>query len=146
MAITTDLIAGFPGETHSDFQESLDFVRSMHFAGGHVFTFSERVGTPAAKFPHMVPERIRKERSSALRKVINQGKQLFYLDHLNSHQSVLWEAISGSGPDGLDIRGWTDNYIRVQYKGARDLSNEITSVILGELNDGGSTILAKLME
>ncbi len=55
IAITTDIITGFPGESEVEFQESLAFVRQMHFAGGHVFTYSARPGTAAARLPDQVP-------------------------------------------------------------------------------------------
>ena len=146
VAITTDIIAGFPGETPDDFLQTLEFIRSLHLAGGHIFTYSERKGTPAARFPKKVPNRIRTERSSALRKVISESRHRYYRDHLGSRQPVLWEAVSESGPDGLEIRGWTDNYIRVHYTGQRNLSNEITHVILSELNSDGNTVRARHTE
>jgi threonylcarbamoyladenosine tRNA methylthiotransferase MtaB len=68
-AITTDIIVGFPGETEAEFCETLEFVRSMHFAGGHVFTFSARPGTPAARMHAQVRHETRKERNAALREV-----------------------------------------------------------------------------
>ena len=65
VAITTDVIAGFPGEDESEFAESLAFVQAMRFAGGHVFTYSARPGTVAARQAAQVPHALRKERGSA---------------------------------------------------------------------------------
>lgn len=143
VAITTDIIAGFPGETQEDFKATLDFVHGLHLAGGHVFTYSEREGTTAARLPNSVPERVRKTRSAALRKLLNQSRLRFYEAHLGTRQSVLWESISGSGPGGLDLHGWTDNYIRVQCRTRHDLSNETSPVVLGEISSNGSYILAR---
>src|SRR5581483_9676306 len=62
-AITTDVIAGFPGETEAEFAESLDFIREMNFAGGHAFTYSPRPGTGAARMGGQVRPEVRKERN-----------------------------------------------------------------------------------
>jgi threonylcarbamoyladenosine tRNA methylthiotransferase MtaB len=67
IAITTDILTGFPGESEADFAEGLAFIEGMEFAGGHVFTFSARPGTPAAKYKAQVPGKIRKERSAIIR-------------------------------------------------------------------------------
>ncbi|MBE0697095.1 MAG: MiaB/RimO family radical SAM methylthiotransferase, partial [Anaerolineaceae bacterium] len=70
IAITTDLIVGFPGETDKQFEESLEFVRQIQFAHGHVFTYSARPGTAAARMPNQVPQEIRKQRNARMRAVI----------------------------------------------------------------------------
>ncbi|HES58098.1 MAG TPA: MiaB/RimO family radical SAM methylthiotransferase, partial [Firmicutes bacterium] len=70
VAITTDVIAGFPGESQAEFEESLAFVRAMNFAGGHVFTYSARPGTAAARMPDQVPHPQRKTRNARLRAVL----------------------------------------------------------------------------
>jgi threonylcarbamoyladenosine tRNA methylthiotransferase MtaB len=63
VALTTDIIAGFPGETDDEFAESLEFVREMNFAGGHVFTYSPRPGTCAAKMKGQIKPELRKNES-----------------------------------------------------------------------------------
>lgn len=65
-AITTDVIAGFPGETEAEFAESLAFVEEMNFAGGHVFTYSPRPGTGAARMKGQIRSEVRKERNHIL--------------------------------------------------------------------------------
>ena len=67
VAITTDVMVGFPGETEEEFAESLSFVEAMQFAGGHVFVYSARPGTAAARMPGQVPHNQRKARSSKMR-------------------------------------------------------------------------------
>ena len=67
MAITTDIIVGFPGESEVEFAESLQFVREMQFAGGHVFNYSARPGTAAERLPGQVPLAVRRQRSQAVR-------------------------------------------------------------------------------
>ena len=72
VAITTDVMTGFPGETDDEFEETLDFIREMDFAGGHVFTYSARPGTPAARMRNQVPHDIRKNRNHILRDVFSE--------------------------------------------------------------------------
>ena len=62
MAITTDVIVGFPGESEEEFADSLEFVQKMEFAGGHVFSYSVRSGTPAARLKGRLPGQVIKER------------------------------------------------------------------------------------
>ena len=75
VAITTDLIAGFPGETEQEFSESRHFVQKMQFSGGHVFTYSARPGTSAASMPEQVPFQIRKSRNAILRDILKDSQQ-----------------------------------------------------------------------
>lgn len=73
IALTTDIMIGFPGESDAEFAESLDFIRQMEFADGHVFTYSAREGTPAAEFPDQVPHPVRKQRSAQIRDLLALG-------------------------------------------------------------------------
>src|SRR5512140_2719374 len=73
LAITTDIIVGFPGETEAEFSETLEFTKSMNFAGGHVFTYSARPGTPAARMQAQVRHEVRKERNTAMRIVLEES-------------------------------------------------------------------------
>ncbi|SKA76271.1 tRNA (N(6)-L-threonylcarbamoyladenosine(37)-C(2))-methylthiotransferase MtaB [Desulfobaculum bizertense] len=77
----TDLIAGFPGETDEDFQETLAHMKELPLTYAHVFPYSQRPGTPAARYPEQVPTQIKKERAALLRKCADEKKQAF-LEHL----------------------------------------------------------------
>ncbi len=77
VAITTDVIAGFPGETEAEFQETLDFVREIGFAGGHVFTYSSRPGTPAARMKNHLPPEVKKARSAQLRALFGELSEAY---------------------------------------------------------------------
>jgi threonylcarbamoyladenosine tRNA methylthiotransferase MtaB len=145
VAITTDIIVGFPGESQREFQEGMEFIKSLHLAGGHVFTYSERPGTPAARLDERVPHRVRKTRSRAMRKVLREMSKRFRQKHLGTTGSVLWEGISGSGPDGFEINGWTDNHLKATYVGPENLSNQITSVLLRVTDASQSSILVDLI-
>jgi len=130
VAITTDVIVGFPGETEADFQESLEFVRQMQFAGGHVFTYSPRPGTAAARFPDQVPMVVRKERNAQMRAILSDASRQYRASFLGQTLPVLWEAAQGIGPDGWRLSGLTDNYLRVSALAPSDLWNQITPVDL----------------
>jgi threonylcarbamoyladenosine tRNA methylthiotransferase MtaB len=130
IAITTDVITGFPGETDEEFEQSLAFVRQMKFAGGHAFTYSARPGTAAAHMPGQVPVTLRKERNARIREAFAQGAQAYQSQFLGQVLPVLWESATGLGPEGWHLSGLTDNYLRVNALAPRQLWNQITPVRL----------------
>ncbi|MFZ9750776.1 MAG: tRNA (N6-isopentenyl adenosine(37)-C2)-methylthiotransferase MiaB [Candidatus Nanopelagicales bacterium] len=71
-AITTDIIVGFPGESESDFEQTMDLVRQVRFANAFTFIYSKRPGTPAAEMPNQIPEEIKQDRYERLAKLVNQ--------------------------------------------------------------------------
>jgi threonylcarbamoyladenosine tRNA methylthiotransferase MtaB len=137
VAITTDVIAGFPGESESEFNESLAFVSQMNFAGGHVFTYSARPGTAATRMSDQVPSAIRKERNALLREVFEQSATLYQSRFVGKRLAVLWESSSKVEADRWRISGLTDNNLRVTAQAPRQLWNQITPVQLTGLGDGG---------
>jgi threonylcarbamoyladenosine tRNA methylthiotransferase MtaB len=137
VAITTDVITGFPGESEAEFAESLAFVQEMHFAGGHVFTYSARSGTAAARMPAQVPEFVRKERSARMRQVLEESALGYQSSFIGQTLPVLWESAAGLGPDGWRMSGLTDNYLRVRSHAPQRLWNQITPVLLTGLTPDG---------
>jgi threonylcarbamoyladenosine tRNA methylthiotransferase MtaB len=130
--LSTDLIAGFPGETETEFAETRRFVAEIGFSRLHVFTYSPRPGTAAARMPEQLPKQTRKARA---RELIDLGKELSYAFHqryVGERRPVLWETAVGGNGDGLRWVGYTDNYIRVNAAGPSDLFNQITPVHLQE--------------
>ncbi|MFN3492304.1 MAG: tRNA (N(6)-L-threonylcarbamoyladenosine(37)-C(2))-methylthiotransferase MtaB, partial [Anaerolineales bacterium] len=77
VAITTDMIAGFPGETEEEFAQTLDFVKEMGFAGGHVFTYSSRPGTAASRMKGQVRPEVRKKRNHILQETIEESAKVY---------------------------------------------------------------------
>lgn len=130
MAITTDIIVGFPGESESEFTESLDFVRQMDFAAGHVFSFSPRPGTPAAKFPDQVHPGERKRRSALMRSVLAEALVRFQQRFVGREFDVLWESGKQVAPDVWRMEGLTSNYLRVSVDARNNIWNEIHPVRL----------------
>lgn len=137
IAITTDVITGFPGESESEFAESLAFVRSMRFAAGHVFTYSPRPHTAAAKMSAQVPLSVRKERNAEMRAALAESARAYRSNFLGQLMPVLWESATALGPQGWQMSGLTDNYLRVQAIAPRSFWNQITPVRLTH-HDGES--------
>jgi threonylcarbamoyladenosine tRNA methylthiotransferase MtaB len=136
VAITTDVIVGFPGETDAEFAKSLDFVKAINFAGGHVFTYSARPDTAAARMPNQVHNYTRKERSAAMRAVLEAADLTFRQQFVGTQQAVLWETVAGMGADYWELHGLTDNYLRVVAKADRDVWNQITTTHLTAIENG----------
>lgn len=130
VAITTDVIAGFPGETEAEFAVSLEFVREMNFSGGHVFTYSARPGTAAARMPGQVPHLVRKERNAALRAVFAESARAYRQKFVGKTVFVLWEATDQLSDAGWQLDGLTDNYLRVTAVTSQPRWNQIDSVKL----------------
>ena len=137
LSITTDLIAGFPGETDKEFNETLAFVEEMQFSGGHVFTYSEREGTPAARIRQTVPYPIRKDRNKQLQAVIHQSAEEFKASQIGQQAEVLWEASNVRTEDGWLMSGLTSNYIKVFAHARRYLWNQIDAVQLSGIHAEG---------
>jgi threonylcarbamoyladenosine tRNA methylthiotransferase MtaB len=135
VAITTDIIAGFPGETEQEFAESLAFVRAMDFAGGHVFTYSPRPGTGAAKMKGQVRPELRKERNHILHEALDESAKSYRQKFVGRTMPVLWESTSEMGEWGWRMEGLTGNYLRVNAFAASPRWNEIDHVRINE--DGG---------
>ena len=130
IAITTDVIVGFPGETDEDFKASRKLIQEIGFAGGHVFTYSPRPGTAAFKMKDQVSNRIAKERNAILRDDFRRLGMAFQKRFIGTVQDVLWES-SEIQPDGtFRLAGLTDTYIRVFAKAECDLWNRISKVEL----------------
>lgn len=130
VAITTDIITGFPGESQAEFEESLAFVKAIRFAGGHVFTYSQRPGTAAARMPNQVAHELRKERNALMRSALKVSEQDYQTAFIGQVLPVLWESASVLDDQGWSVSGLTDNYLRVQAYTPRQLWNVITPVRL----------------
>jgi threonylcarbamoyladenosine tRNA methylthiotransferase MtaB len=133
IAITTDVMVGFPGENDAEFKESLDFVSSMEFSGAHVFSFSSRPGTSAEKLPDQIPLNIKRNRSLEMRNTIGQAAVKYRNKFIGENLSVLWERSTFS--EGVwSLSGLTENYLRVEAKSKQDSYNRITQVEIEDLN------------
>ena len=125
IAITTDVIVGFPGETEADFETTCKFAESCGFSKMHIFPFSARKGTPAEKFAGAVTETVKKERADILGRIDETMHKAFLQAMVGQTAEVLFEQ-----PAGEDyFEGLTGNYQRVFVKsGGRNLGGEILPV------------------
>lgn len=137
LAVTTDIIVGFPGESQVEFNESLDYVRSLGFAAGHVFTYSARPETAAAGFPDQVPHQLAKQRNAQMRAVLAESTSAYQANFLGQVLPVLWESATAMGPENWQLRGLTDNYLRVSATAPQHMWNRITPVRLTNLGENG---------
>lgn len=112
VAVTTDVIVGFPGETEGEHRESLELVRRVGFARAHVFSYSKREGTRAAEMPGHLPPPVVQRRTREMIDAALPAEREFARGHLGETVSVLWEGER----DGLAF-GTTDNYVRVWSPG-----------------------------
>jgi len=135
IAITTDIMVGFPGEKEKEFEESLFFVKEMNFAGGHVFRYSARPGTMAEKFDQLVPELEKKIRSKQMRQVISESEIEYKKKFINRKVSVLWEKTERLGNGDFLLGGLTGNYLRVNAIANEDLQNMISNVNIKEAKE-----------
>ncbi len=132
VAITTDVIVGFPGETDAEFQETLDFCRQMQFARIHVFPYSPRPGTEAADMTQQVPAAVKKQRSRQMLSLARDSAKSFQQRFFGIAMNVLWEKQSGGIWSGL-----TGNYIKVYAGNDKDLTNRVLPVKLMKLYRDG---------
>jgi len=130
VAITTDLITGFPGETDTEFVETMEFVKAMGFTGGHVFPYSARPGTPAARMKGQVHNELAKKRGAELRSILAKSAKDYRRKFIGRTMSVLWEARSILTDSGWQIEGLTDNFIRVVAFASEPKWNHIDKVLL----------------
>jgi threonylcarbamoyladenosine tRNA methylthiotransferase MtaB len=131
IAITTDVIVGFPGETQAEFEESYAFCQEMQFAGIHVFPYSQRNGTAAFKMPDQVPDAVKKQRVHRLIELAGRMSAAYRAGLIGETATVLWESRRDGAWEGL-----TDTYIRVRADSAADLSNRLTPALLRVERDG----------
>jgi threonylcarbamoyladenosine tRNA methylthiotransferase MtaB len=133
LAVTTDVIAGFPGETEQEFAASAAFIEQMQFARIHVFPYSERPGTPASTMPDQVDLQVRRQRARLVREIGQRSGRAFRQRSVGRTLAVLWERRLDNGR----WSGLTDNYIRVYAQTERDLANVLCDARLSSLESNG---------
>ncbi|HWQ46313.1 MAG TPA: tRNA (N(6)-L-threonylcarbamoyladenosine(37)-C(2))-methylthiotransferase MtaB [Longilinea sp.] len=142
VAVTTDIIVGFPGETEEEFEESLDLVHQMDFSAGHVFHFSPRPGTPAADLPGPLTHTVLKQRSQRMRQVLAASAKVYRQENMGKKHTVLWERVIQQDERGWLMEGLSENYLRIQSWLPEMRWNELDEVhITGE---NGEILLAEL--
>ncbi len=131
--IGVDVIVGFPGETEQNFLETYNFLNELDISYLHVFTYSERDNTVAAKMEGAVPMNIRSKRSKMLRGLSVKKRRAFYESQLGSLRTVLFE---GENKEGY-IHGFTENYVKVKSPWNPKLVNTLHEVKLTDISKDG---------
>ncbi len=121
--LTTDIIVGFPNETDEDFEQTYEFLKSIKFYKMHVFKYSQRKGTVAAKMKNQVSPEKKEERSKRLLKLSSDNEKDYLDGYIGKDVRVLFEE-----QDGEFVKGHTDNYIVVEAKGSEQDLNKILTV------------------
>lgn len=131
--IAIDLIVGFPGETEKDFKDSFDFISLCDISYMHVFTYSERENTPAAKRTDAVQNSVRYERSKKMLTLSARKKNIFLKKYMGKIKNVLFESENNKGM----MYGYTENYIKVKVPFDEKLVNTIRKVYLEKIEKDG---------
>ncbi|HXX79486.1 MAG TPA: hypothetical protein VEI53_13395, partial [Ktedonobacteraceae bacterium] len=137
MAISTDIITGFPGESDSDFELTYQLAAELQFAKAHIFRFSPRQGTAAARMQGQIKDEIKKARSERLLALNDQDVRRFRQQFIGETVEVLLESYKYGKWEGL-----TDNYLRVEVDGLDDATNQnwqntLVKARLAQLVDDG---------
>ena len=138
--VSTDIIAGFPGETEDDFAESLDIIEKAGFCRVHAFNYSVRPGTAAEKMNGHIPPAVRKERTERLGAAGDKATEEFCLGLIGKTRRVLTEE---PAQNGRYMTGYTDNYVKVFLPAEGLETNEFYDVSLTGLMDGGMSGIVK---
>ncbi len=136
IAITTDVIVGFPGEDEDLFAKSAAFIKAMEFAQGHIFTFSARPGTAAATYKDQIQPKAKKAYSLEMRQIFQSSANKFRNSFIGQSLPVLWESETCSQNGHRQYTGFTDNYIKVRAEGPVNYWNTITETRLTHTGDG----------
>ena len=136
--LTTDIIVGFPGETEEEFNKTYEFLKDIKFYKMHVFKYSPRKGTKAAKMPKQIDGKQKEMRSKKLIELSDFNEKTYNEAYINKEVEVLFE----EEKEGM-YKGHTENYILVYYKSEENLENKMKKVICKEV--GKNYIIAKNM-
>lgn len=124
VAVTTDIIVGFPGESDEDFNESMEFAKKVKLAKIHVFPYSPKKGTPAERMPEQISSEIKSDRTGQMLKISEELNREFLNNYIGKEMDVLFET---TDKDGY-FEGHTSNYIKVIVKTDENLSNRLVKV------------------
>ncbi|RCW51306.1 tRNA (N(6)-L-threonylcarbamoyladenosine(37)-C(2))-methylthiotransferase MtaB [Paenibacillus prosopidis] len=132
VAITTDVIVGFPGETEEMFESGFRFMEELQFAEMHVFPYSKRTGTPAARMDEQVDEEVKNERVHKLIDLSEKMQLQYAKQYVGQVLDVIPERDYKGAPGTGLVMGYTDNYIQVVFDGSESLIGQLCRVKITE--------------
>ncbi|QSV42490.1 tRNA (N(6)-L-threonylcarbamoyladenosine(37)-C(2))-methylthiotransferase MtaB [Bacillus licheniformis] len=128
LAVTSDVIVGFPGETEEEFMETYNFIKEHKFSELHVFPYSKRTGTPAARMDGQVDENVKNERVHKLIALSDQLAKEYASDYEGDVLEIIPEEPFTETGEGNLLVGYTDNYMKVVFEGSEDLIGQLVKV------------------
>ena len=133
IAVTTDVIVGFPGETEEEFATTCDFVKQCGFAKMHIFPYSKRKGTPAAARKDQVPEPVKKQRAEKMAELDREMQHAYFTQNVGTIHAVLVEQplITDKETSGY-VEGLSENYIRVELSGNTEICGKVVDIKITE--------------
>ncbi|MBP1961480.1 tRNA (N(6)-L-threonylcarbamoyladenosine(37)-C(2))-methylthiotransferase MtaB [Paenibacillus aceris] len=132
VAITTDVIVGFPGETEEMFRGGVEFMERMKFSEMHVFPYSKRTGTPAARMEDQVDEEIKNARVHELIDLSEKMQLAYAQQFVGQVLEVIPERAYKGAPDSGLYMGYSDNYIQLVFQGSEDMIGQVCRVKVTE--------------
>lgn len=153
VAVTTDVITGFPGETEAMFESGLRFMEGMHFADMHIFPYSKRTGTPAARMEGQISEDEKAGRVSRLMELSARMRLEYSRPFAGQVLEVIPEMGNYAEEGEVELIGHSDNYLHIAFSGPRDLAGKLVQVRMTEagvphcrgvlLTEGRTAVLAR---
>ncbi|GAQ19323.1 threonylcarbamoyladenosine tRNA methylthiotransferase MtaB [Oceanobacillus picturae] len=132
LAITSDVIVGFPGETDEEFQETYAFIKEIGYSELHVFPFSRRTGTPAARMDNQVEEDVKNERVHKLIELSDQLAKEYASEYEDEVLEVIPEERVHDENNPEMLVGYTDNYLKVRFEGTHDMIGKLVRVKINQ--------------
>lgn len=148
--VTTDIIVGFPGESEEEWKQTLRTIETIGFGHIHIFSYSSREGTKAARLPDQVSEEIKKQRSRELHELADSQKLALLEQQLEKQVDVLWESqkpVVVNGNNKVRYMGYTPNYLKVETLVGNDvlLESKVTSTKISGLSHQGKLLTGELL-
>jgi threonylcarbamoyladenosine tRNA methylthiotransferase MtaB len=146
--VTTDIIVGFPDESEQEWQQGIEFIQKLGFSHVHIFSYSPREGTKAARMPGQISPAVKKQRSRELHLLANQMRQAAMNKYLSCSLPVLWEHITAQDDKSLvKYSGYTPNFLKVETEVPSQvvLDNEIREARLISVMPAGESLVAELI-
>lgn len=131
--IGIDVIVGFPGETEEEFEESFSFIESLPFTYLHVFTYSERTNTPAARYTNQVPMEVRRKRTHRLRRLSQERQEAFARSQIGSRHIVISDT---ENAERNELTGISGNNVRITFQGTHNTHRKPVRVLVTGVLEG----------
>ena len=141
LSVSSDFIVGFPGETDSDFEQTMNLVQKVKFDSSYSFIYSDRPGTPASMLPNKIEADVKSRRLKKLQQILDKYSRDFSSQMVDKEEEVLVEGISKR--NSCELTGRTENNRVVNFPGKPELKGKIVKLLITELRQ--HTLRGKLL-